>query len=239
MKAKKFIALYRVSTSKQQDSQLGLKAQREAIGGYLRQVNGELICEVTEVESAGNKDRINTKNQLLSYQTMLDKRPQLKFAIEEAAKTGATIVVKEPSRLTRFSILMGFLIEYNVKFVCADCPNDDAMMLKLRTVFNEEENLRRSQKTREALAEKKKLGVKLGSKRGFTDKHRRKAIAANKKAASEATANIQAMDIICTQRAAGKTFEQIADKLNRLRYKTRKGNEFTKTAVFKLHQRCA
>ena len=179
MKATKFIALYRVSTGKQADSQLGLKAQQEAIKNYVKQVSGELVEEVEEIESGSNKDRINTKNKSLSYDLMLIKRPQLKYVIELAENSGATIIVKEPSRLTRFSILMGFLIEYKVNFICADCPNDDSMMLKLRTVFNEEENLRRSERTKLALQQKKKSGVILGSKRGFSDEHRKKAITTN------------------------------------------------------------
>src|SRR5579863_1374446 len=146
-----YIALYRVSTGKQEDSQLGLKAQQFAVRNFVSTSGGKITEEVVEVESASNKDKINTKNRSLSYELMLAKRPKLKYVIEKAEESGATVIVKEPSRLTRFSILMGYLIEYRIKFICTDCPNDDNMMLKLRTVFNEEENLRRSQRTKLAL----------------------------------------------------------------------------------------
>ena len=239
MEARKFIALYRVSTQKQQDSELGLNAQKHAVRAYIKHIGGELIEEVTEIESAGNKDRINTKNRSLSWEVMLNKRPQLKYAIQEAEKKGAIVIVKEPSRLTRFSLLMSYLIEYGIKFICTDCPNDDNMMLKLRTVFNEEENLRRSQRTSLALQQKKSQGFKLGGSTGFTDEMRKRAVVVNIKAAIEAKENKQAMHVICGERKAGKTLQEIADKLNELDYKTRRGKAFSKTTVNRLLERCA
>ncbi len=239
MEAKKFIGLYRVSTTKQQDSELGLRAQRFAVRAYVKQINGVLVEEVTEIESAGNKDRINTKNRSLGWDVMLSKRPQLNYAIKQAEKIGATVIVKEPSRLTRFSLLMSYLIEYGIKFVCTDCANDDAMMLKLRTVFNEEENLRRSQRTSSALQQKKRQGFKLGSTTGFTDEMRKKAAVVNAKSAIDSKENKQAMHVICGERKAGKTLQEIADKLNTLEYKTRRGKAFSKTTVNRLFARCA
>jgi len=73
----KFVALYRVFTQKQGDSQFSLKSQKQSVESYVKSVGGEIINEVTEVESAGNKDRINTNNRSLSYETFLSKRPQL------------------------------------------------------------------------------------------------------------------------------------------------------------------
>jgi DNA invertase Pin-like site-specific DNA recombinase len=50
----RYIALYGVSTGKQEDSQLGLKAQEFAVKNYVLNTGGELIEEVIEVESASN-----------------------------------------------------------------------------------------------------------------------------------------------------------------------------------------
>jgi DNA invertase Pin-like site-specific DNA recombinase len=134
---------------------------------------------------------------------------------------------------------MSYLIEYGIKFVCTDCANDDAMMLKLRTVFNEEENLRRSQRTSSALQQKKRQGFKLGSTTGFTDEMRKKAAVVNAKSAIDSKENKQAMHVICGERKAGKTLQEIADKLNTLEYKTRRGKAFSKTTVNRLFARCA
>lgn len=236
----RFIALYRVSTGKQEDSQLGLKAQEFAVRNYVQTTGGELIEEVIEIESASNKDKINTKNRALTYEAMLAKRPKLKYALQRAEELDAILIVKEPSRLTRFSILMGYLIEYKVRFICADCPNDDAMMLKLRTVFNEEENLRRSQRTKLALEQIKLTGSKKLGNNGYgaPEWMRQKAVEANKRLAREAKENIQAMDIICRCRKDGMTLKEIAEKLNALHYKTRRGSTFRETTVKRLLARC-
>lgn len=236
----RFIALYRVSTGKQEDSQLGLKAQEFTVRNYIQTTGGELIEEVIEIESASNKDKINTKNRALTYEAMLAKRPKLKYALQRAEELDAILIVKEPSRLTRFSILMGYLIEYKVRFICADCPNDDAMMLKLRTVFNEEENMRRSQRTKLALEQIKLTGSKKLGNNGYgaPEWMRQKAIEANKRLAREAKENIQAMDIICRCRKDGMTLKEIAEKLNGLHYKTRRGARFRETTVKRLLLRC-
>jgi DNA invertase Pin-like site-specific DNA recombinase len=236
----RFIALYRVSTGKQEDSQLGLKAQEFTVRNYIQNIGGELIEEIVEIESASNKDKINTKNRALTYEAMLAKRTKLKYALQRAEELDAVIIVKEPSRLTRFSILMGYLIEYKVKFICADCPNDDAMMLKLRTVFNEEENLRRSQRTKLALEQIKLTGSKKLGNNGYgaPEWMRQKAVEANKRLAREAKENIQAMDIICRCRKDGMTLKEISEKLNGLHYKTRRGGVFVPTTVSRLLKRC-
>lgn len=230
----KFIALYRVSTEKQKQSELGLMAQQEAVRSYVERVDGEIVEEVEEIESGSNKDKASTKNKMLSYDSMLSKRPQLRYVINRANKENLIIVCKEPSRLTRWSILMGFLIEYKVPFVFSDCPNDDAMMIKLRTIFNEEENLRRSERTKLALAQLKRQGVKLGSARGFTDEQRKLSMLARTKAAKESIANRQAMNVALSENAKGLSLQQVADKINDLGFRTRRGTEFQRSTVKRL-----
>ena len=50
-------------------------------------------------------------------------------------------------------------------------------------------------------------------------------------------ANLQAMDIICSARNEGLTYQQIADKLNRLQYTTRYGKDFKPMQVKRLYDR--
>jgi DNA invertase Pin-like site-specific DNA recombinase len=52
-----FISYFRVSTRKQGASGLGLEAQEQAVHGYLKGVNGKLVCSYTEVESGKRSDR--------------------------------------------------------------------------------------------------------------------------------------------------------------------------------------
>ena len=52
----KFVAYYRVSTTKQGESRLGLDAQRKAVEDYLNGGNWQLVDEFTEIES-GKSDK--------------------------------------------------------------------------------------------------------------------------------------------------------------------------------------
>jgi len=46
------------------------------------------------------------------------------------------------------------------------------------------------------------------------------------------------MDVICGARREGMTFQQIADKLNKLQYTTRRGKQFNPIQVQRLYKRC-
>jgi DNA invertase Pin-like site-specific DNA recombinase len=52
-----FIAYYRVSTSKQSRSGLGIEAQRAAVANYLNGGKWRIVGEFTEVESGRRSDR--------------------------------------------------------------------------------------------------------------------------------------------------------------------------------------
>ena len=239
MNQAKYIALYRVSTKQQQDSNLGLESQKQACYRYINAVGGEIVGEFVEVESGGVKDRVNSKSRNLSYEVMLSKRPVLKQVIELADKTGATIVVKESSRLTRYSILMGYLIEYRIKFVSADSPNDSPMIIKLKTLLNEDELEKVSTRTKASLAQKIRQGVKLGNNGyGMPSKIRLMGVQAIKNAAATNIRNRQAMELVVSANEKGLSLQKIAAKLNDLGYKTSRGKQFEKITVKRLLDRC-
>jgi DNA invertase Pin-like site-specific DNA recombinase len=52
-----FIAYYRVSTSKQGKSGLGIEAQRAAVANYLNGGKWRIVGEFTEIESGRRSDR--------------------------------------------------------------------------------------------------------------------------------------------------------------------------------------
>ena len=78
------VAYYRVSTSEQGRSGLGLEAQKTTVGEYLLRNGATLVAEFTEVESGGRNDR-----------------PQLQAALKRAALSRATLVIAKLDRLSR------------------------------------------------------------------------------------------------------------------------------------------
>jgi DNA invertase Pin-like site-specific DNA recombinase len=232
---KKFVALYRVSTQKQGNSGLGLEAQQDTVRSYVKSVGGVLISEITEVESGGNKDRIQFGTNI-NLDTLLGKRQQLRRAIELAKAEGATIVVKESSRLTRFSLLMDYLLANGIDFVCATSPNDTPLIIKFKTALAEEELMKISERTTAALQAKKNRGETWG-KSNLSDQGRAKAIETNRAKALNNEHNRRAVSLITTLKSMNKTYQAIADQLNAGGFKTSRGGSFTGWAVQVLYQR--
>lgn len=153
----KYISYCRVSTKRQGDSGLGLEAQENAIKRFVDYMNGEIIASFKEIESGGNKELISINNTI-TLNTLLKKRPTLKKAIELAKNANATILVKESSRLSRYSLLIDYLIATSVKFICVDSPQDEPMIIKIKTAVVEEELKKNSRRISEALAVLKASG---------------------------------------------------------------------------------
>ena len=232
----KFIALLRVSTKRQGDSGLGLEGQKFAIDNYLRQVDGSIIETIIEVESAGNKDKISIDNNL-NIEKLLRKRPRLLYAIQLAQKEKTCIVVKEASRLSRFSLLIDFLLSSGVNFVCADSPHDTPMIIKLKTSINEEELLKISSRTKAALQAKKARGVALGSPQNLTDASRTRSVAVRKENALNNQNHKMIGYIAMCKDKGGMTLQEIADRLNNENHKTTNGKMFYSSTVWWLYEK--
>jgi DNA invertase Pin-like site-specific DNA recombinase len=143
----KFVAYFRVSTDRQGKSGLGLDAQRDRITTFLNGGNWSLIGEFTEIESG----RVN-------------ERPALEQAVKLCKREKATLVVATLDRLTRDLAFGATLLnDTKVRFVCADFPEASREMLQMRMVFAEWEARKIGERTKAALHELKKKGVKLGS----------------------------------------------------------------------------
>ncbi|MBV8593927.1 MAG: recombinase family protein [Caulobacteraceae bacterium] len=146
----KHVSYIRVSTDRQGRSGLGLEAQREAVGAYLRSVGGGLVEEVVEVETGKG------------FQA-LDKRPELRRAMDLAKREKAVLVIAKLDRLARNVAFIAALMESGVEFVAADMPTANRLTLHIMAAFAEHEREAISRRTREALAAAKARGVKLGA----------------------------------------------------------------------------
>lgn len=145
----RFVAYYRVSTQQQGRSGLGLEAQRAGVEAYLNGGKWTLLDEFTEVETGKGANA-------------LDRRPQLRAALELARKRKATLVIAKLDRLARNVHFVSGLIESGVDFVAADMPQANKVMIQMHAVMSEWERDAISKRTKDALAAAKARGVQLG-----------------------------------------------------------------------------
>lgn len=141
-----FICYYRVSTTKQGRSGLGLEAQRKSVADYLNGGDWNIIEEFTEIESG-------KKNQ----------RPKLQEAIELCKATGSTLIVAKIDRLTRDAAFLLNLKDAGVDFVAADMPDANRLTVGIMALIAEQEREAISKRTKDALAAAKARGVVLGA----------------------------------------------------------------------------
>lgn len=207
----KFIAYYRVSTSRQGESGLGLEAQRAAVVSYLNGGNWTVLEEFVEIES-GKKA----------------KRPQLAAAMAAAKKAKATLIVAKLDRLARNLHFLSGLMEGGVDFLAVDNPTANRLTVHILAAVAEDEGRRISDRTKAALAAAKARGTVLG-------KNGTKLATANKAAADEFAADLKIL--IEKYLAAGLSRFDIADSLNRQQIATARGGKWHSTSVQRMVKR--
>ena len=148
--SQQFIAYYRVSTQRQGASGLGLEAQRACVMAHLSEGTKTVIEEFVEIETGKGSNA-------------LEKRPQLRLALERCRKMGATLLIAKLDRLARNVHFVSGLIETGVDFVAADMPQANKVMIQMHAVMSEWERDQISERTRAALMAAKARGVVLGA----------------------------------------------------------------------------
>ena len=143
----KFISYLRVSTQRQGKSGLGLEAQRAAVEAFLNGGNWQLVEEHVEVES-GKHDH---------------NRPALKRALDACKVYGATLVIAKLDRLSRDAHFLLGLQKAGVKFVAADMPEANEMVVGIMALVAQTERRMISERTKAALQAAKARGVRLGN----------------------------------------------------------------------------
>jgi DNA invertase Pin-like site-specific DNA recombinase len=219
------IAYYRVSTTKQGVSGLGLEAQREKVAQLARERRGTVVAEFVEVESGRRADR-----------------PQLAAALEEARKRKAVVAVAKLDRLARdaeFVLRLSREAATNgmAGFLFADLPEVDAttatgkLVLSVMASVAEFEARRIGERTREALAAAKARGVKLGGIRPGTI---RENIAAKARATDSAE---RLRGVLAPMAAAGMSLPAMSAALAGAGKVTKNGRPLSPTQVSRLLQR--
>lgn len=198
------VGYVRVSTLEQSASGLGLAAQRSAIAAAAAQ--RDLTLGKIYSDSASGKS--------------LAGRPGLDAALAEiAAGRAAGLIVSKLDRLSRslhdFVAIMQRSQKEGWSLITLDIgldtasPQGELMASVLASIANFERKLI-GQRTRDALAEKRAKGARLGRPRETPD---------------------DVVDQILELRAAGLTFEQVADRLAELDVPTARGGRWTAQGV--------
>ena len=209
MSLRKFVAYYRVSTQKQGLSGLGLEAQKIAVSAYLKETEWQLIDEYTEIETGKGANA-------------LDKRPQLRAALDNARKQGATLIIAKLDRLARNVHFVSGLLETGVEFVAADMPQANKVMIQMYSVMAEWERDQISARTKAALHAARASGVRLGV---AGTKNLQRNLAERKEASYEFARRLAG--VINGFKASKLTQRAMLIELNKLNIKAPKGGEWS------------
>lgn len=193
----KYVAYYRVSTAKQGKSGLGLEAQKETVRAFVEK-EGELIGEYVEVQS-GRKDN----------------REQLWKAIRAAKEQKAKIVI---ARLDRFSRKVSFIsgiMDQGVSLVVAEMPYATEFQLHIFAALAQEERRLISERTKAALAQAKKRGVRLGKNGAVLARDRKNQFLNMRNMMRKLIPHWQSL-----------SFSAIADRLNEMNITPLRGERF-------------
>lgn len=217
---KKYVAYYRVSTTKQGKSGLGLEAQKASIKSFLKRLSP--IAEFTDIESGTRKG---------------NNRNGLKTAIDHALSNNATLLIAKLDRLARNVSFISQLMESGVDFVACDMPQANKFTVHIFAALAEQEADLISQRTKAALAELKNAGITLGTPENLSRSAREKGFAKRQENAHKHENNVKAGALIRSFRREGKNFAQITKELNALGFLTRRGKPFRQTQVQRLYER--
>jgi DNA invertase Pin-like site-specific DNA recombinase len=145
---RKFVAYYRVSTTKQGINGLGMDAQRDAVARYLNGGNWKLLAEFAEVETGKRSTR-----------------QELAKALALCRKEKAILLIAKLDRLARNAAFLLSLRDSGVDFIAVDMPNADRFTVGIMALLAEKEAEMISQRTRDGLAAARRRGIKLGNPR--------------------------------------------------------------------------
>jgi DNA invertase Pin-like site-specific DNA recombinase len=218
---KKYVGYFRVSTLEQGKSGLGLESQKTMVNNYIENNKGILLESFTEIETG----------------TAKRKRTEIYKAIDFAKKNNAVLVIAKIDRLARNVYFVSSLMETGVEFVACDLPQATNFTIHLYAALAEMEAKLISERTKNALAEKKKQGFKLGSPKNLTEEAKKKGLEVIKQKAINNKANIQSTALIIEYRTKGYSYDKIANKLNDLNFGTANGKLHNSTSVLRLFKR--
>lgn len=220
----KYIAYLRRS-KKEQQSNLGLKAQEDEVKRYVDAQKGELITMFVEIESGTSK--------------RLSKRTIIWDAIDACKKENAVLVIAKLDRLARDVEFTSKLMNSGVRFVACDIPVANEFTIHVMAAVAEQEAKRISERTKAALRQKKEYGYKLGwyahKDKGckFTTEGRQKAGEVIRQRYLTNANNLRAKGYAEMLRNQNKTYDEIAEIMNSEGFLSANNKPISKSTVFR------
>lgn len=154
---KKAIAHFRVSSRRQRKSGLGLAAQRREVYAFASAHKFRIVAEYIERKSGLSRNR-----------------PIIDECLAECKRLNATLLISKIDRLSRRLLFTATLMESDIPFIAIDRPHADEYELHIEAANAQRESRLISKRTKAALQEAKRRGVKLGTSiRSVLEKRRK------------------------------------------------------------------
>jgi DNA invertase Pin-like site-specific DNA recombinase len=164
-------------------------------------------------------------------------RPQLQAAIACANQQQAILLIAKLDRLTRNVAFIFALRDSGVEFVCADMPEANTLTIGVMATVAQYERELIGERTKKALAEKKRQGVTLGKPENLTPAAIVKSQQVRQLNARQHQNNRRAGVLAQSLRQAGNSWTQIANTLNEHGFLTRRGKAFQAVQVQRVIER--
>lgn len=143
MRARQYVAYYRVSSPQQGFSGLGLEAQRASVQQYVEKQSGKLVAEFSEVRRGWKADR-----------------PLLREALRVCRMRRAILLIARLDRLARNVALISGLMDSDLEFIALDFPHANRLTLHILAAIAEYESRLLSRRAKAAIAAARARGVK-------------------------------------------------------------------------------
>ena len=158
-------------------------------------------------------------------------RPELEKALAMAKSENAVLIFAKLDRLSRDVEFIFSIRNAGVEIVCCDMPDLNTLTIGIFATMAQYERELISERTKKALAVKKAQGVKLGKPENLTNEAKAKGREANSRNAKESKSNQNALIVARDHVKNGMPLSAIAESLNFLGIKTRRGGKWHKSAV--------